>query len=213
MRLKDDRGLTRAALLMLCAIAVLLALLAVPAARRYHKRAETTACALAIASAQRKIDEASVGAYLTEDEAKRVATQNVISWEELCPSGGDCYLVSGKDNSFTIVCAKHTEDDRLRTRLNAESALSQLQLELDAKRLLGVVPDEAAVTLNGETLTVRRADEEIELARGTSASSEYKGTVAFFVADAGGASYFAYADERHCAIWRDGDGWTEDGGT
>lgn len=202
---------TKSALLLIAVIA-LMVIIAIPIAQRYPARSEDAACALAIASAQRKIDESEVlaGGELSAEEARLAATQAVKDWDELCPSGGDCYLLP-KQGGYTVVCALHTDDAKLRTRLNADRALTKLREALDAERLLGrAAPETVSVTVNGEELPVLLTWAETGLTRGTLSTPGYEGTVAFYMTDGADVVYFSYADEAHCANWSDGAGWTGD---
>lgn len=211
-KLLCDRGVTRLTLLLLIAVIALAVIIAIPIAQRYLARSEDAACALAIASAQRKIDESEVlaGGELSAEEARLAATQAVKDWDELCPSGGDCYLLP-KQGGYTVVCALHTDDAKLRTRLNADRALTKLREALDAERLMGrAAPETVPVTVNGEELPVLLTWAETGLTRGTLSTSGYEGTVAFYMTDGADVVYFSYADEVHCANWSDGAGWTGD---
>ncbi|MBE6910464.1 MAG: hypothetical protein E7474_12985 [Ruminococcaceae bacterium] len=181
--------------------------------RRHREIAETEGCRIAVNEAQRKIVNAEVnaGGGISEEEAKLAATQDTKPWSQLCPGGGDCYLLPDKDGYFTVVCALHDPDEKQRTRLNAESAFEQIQKKLDTERLQGrEVPKAIRVTLNGKALDAARTNSDIGLSRGTKYASNYDGVIAFYLVNGETLQYFFYADEEHCAVWNLGVGWTGD---
>lgn len=207
-------GVTWAAALLLAAVAVLAASLLVPWLRTYRESADASACAMALNEAQRKINDTAIvsGGSLTADEARRAATQNVKNFSELCPAGGDCGLLADGSGGYTVVCALHTSDAALRTRLNAENALERSRAALETALLReGTEPESLNVTLNGKPFTVDRVDGLPQLRGGTRVSEGVDGTAAWCVTDGGEIVEFCYADEEHNAAWRASEGWTLDG--
>jgi len=214
-QLDKKRLLLHYALVAAAALAVLAAVLAVglSAFRRHREAAETDGCRFAVSEAQKKIigAEAAAQGPVSEETAKQAATMGTKPWSQLCPGGGDCYLVPDKDGFFTVVCALHGEDDKQRTRLNAEGALEQVQKKLDTDRLQGrEVPKTIRLTLNGEPLDAARTNSDIGLSHGTKFAPNYDGVIAFYLVNGETLQYFFYADEEHCAIWHLGVGWTGD---
>ncbi len=218
MLLKKLRELPRKTKILLACIALLLIAAIVfsnvVSLRARAKKMEARDCKLALEAAQQRIDKESArhDPY-TEAQAKAAATQNVVAWEELCPYGGDCYLLPD-NGDYDVFCALHGEDKKLCTRLNAENALSQVDTELRAQQALGrPVPETVAVRLNGTTYTAERTDADPGFRRTGSAARGYKGTVIFYLADENGLHGFYFADDYHCANWADSGEWTGDSQT
>lgn len=215
MLLKKLRELPRRTkILLACIVFLIVAAIVFRNVVSLHARAERMEardCKLAMESAQQKIDkEAARHDPYTEEQAKQAATQNVVSWEELCPYGGDCYLISD-NGDYDIFCALHGEDKMLCTRLNSAKAFEQVDRELRAQRALEKpVPDSIPIRLNGETLTARRTDADPGFRRTGSAAKGYKGTVVFYLADEEGLHGFFFADDYHCANWNEAEDWTGD---
>ncbi len=212
LKLHSVRGVSVWIVVMLLAVLAMLALCAAPSLRAAREANLSRACDIALAEAQRRIDEdATLSGYTLDADAARYAVvRDYKRWSELCPGGGDCWLMPKDGGGWTVVCALHTKDDRLKTRLNAENALRQLRTALDGVRGRGEeAPENVGVTINGAPLTVARVDQAPEIKRGTRATSGYTGTVAFYSAGADGdAAYFCYADPEHCVDWHGAGGWT-----
>lgn len=207
---RASRGASALVAAAALAVLALAALILLPHVRAYQERGAATACAIGIASAQRKMDDAAAlkGGALSEDEAKRAAVRDLKDWSELCPSGGDCCVIPDGDGRQVLVCPLHCDDKRLRTRLNADHALAALRAALSTNR--DDVPDAVSVTVNNRVQQVLRADEP-PLRRGTGSTAGFEGTVAFFQADGTGAPvWFCYADENYFALWRKNEGWSGD---
>ena len=218
-KLHSAAGLTRAAAVLLALILALLASFLVPAVRHYQSSAAATACNIAMAEAQRRVDTAVPlsGGALRPSEARYAAAGggDVTDWERrfetLCPSGGDVALLRVGEG-YRVVCALHTSDHAARTRLNAYSAEEQLAGALEASASRGEAPDETVtVTLNGKPFSITRATEEPEIGRGTGSTPGYRGVVAYYgAAEDGSLRWFCYADEEHCAFFRRDEGWRYD---
>lgn len=218
-KLHSARGLSRLAALLLLAAAALLAAASAPAYRAYKERADRIGCGLALKKAR---DAVTVDHLLRLRETPDMeAASAIVDAEargagELCPAGGDYYVVSdaGEGAGVRVVCGLHEEDLRLVTRLSAENALRQINAAVaDARRCRRGDPDEIAVTLNGKTFAALRVEaEKTDLRRGTYATPGYDGTAAYYMLDGGGISYLCFADPNYCASWKrvrgwDGDAW------
>ncbi|MBR4799798.1 MAG: hypothetical protein IK047_06030 [Clostridia bacterium] len=220
-------GLPRAAAVLLALVFIMLAVISVPLIKHFRDRSRKIGCETALDTADKELRSAYLisGCSLTPEQAKEAVTRAMNGWDDLCPAGGTVHLVydEGADMPYRLVCGIHGSDEEERTRLNAEYVFGALSEEVK-KRLAadGEHPGSVAVRLNGEELNVLFTGSDVSLYRGTDFSSEYKGVVAFYtVAGEGGfgdsfgaapgsISWFAFADERHCAKWNARLGWTLD---
>ena len=212
-KLSAVQGISRLLALLLTAVAVLSAASLTPFILRYRDRAVSSGCNIAAESATRRIRESAVlkTGGLTPEEALAAANEVIQDFDRLCPTGGDYYLIPTEDGSYEAVCALHSPDLKLRTRLCAGKAMEQLQHELKIRNQIGEAPPEqVTATVNGSTLEILRVTEELTLRSGTASRDDLSGTVARYMAKNGKLVYFCYADENHAAIWRDGDGWSGD---
>ncbi len=215
-KLHSRRGIARLVVLVgLLVLALAIVLVAVPAIRAYKAHLDAEECGLASAKVQEALELSAItsGGKLGEDEAERTLRQSMWDLDASCPAGGDFCLErdDGQQSGLRVVCGLHETDAKRRVRVNAKNALAQLQSELSlARQTNAAVPDSVALLLNGTTLTAQRVTEEPALKRGTFSTSGYEGTVAFYLADGSGATYFVYADPDRCAIWRPGRGWDGD---
>ncbi len=211
-KLRADSGISVWIVLLLVGVLALLAIIAAPTAKRYRERANETACEVAVGEARYRVENAAtLNGGLSDEEAKNAAMQDLKSWDELCPSGGDCYVLLDENGGYQVVCALHTKDLALKTRLNASHALEELKEGLKAELLLrGAVPDKLTLTLNSRELVASRVDEEPTIKRGTRSTPGYEGTVALYRTDGDQVVFLCYADEDHCAIWRADEGWSGD---
>ena len=226
MKRLNDRGLiTRAAVVLMVLIAVMLVIIAIPSWQVFRYRSEKTGCVQAMKSAK----DGLIIEYLDrfeegdEEDARQTLIQVMPARPDICPAGGTVYLIKNSIGIFEPVCGMHDDDTKLRVRLNASRAASLTAEALRiARRETKAEPESVTITLNGKPLECVRVDEVLELRRGTRLTNGYKGIVAFYGiagegdfkpsgnVKKGGISYFVYADENHCARWIDGDGWTGD---
>lgn len=231
-KLRGGRGVSRLVFVLLVLVIVLAVVVMIPGYRRYQRMGHTVACATALDTARRQL----AAEYMfngwengSAKEAKRLVTQVMNGWDDLCPEGGTVYIVYNAgdkvdtDLAWDVVCGLHGSDKKLCTRLNSDYVLDQLREALQRERLLGNdYPEKLGFTLHGKSYTALLVDEETGLKRGTDLTLGYSGIVAFYglkghsdfgadsSADAGEIFYFSYADEKHCATWRSDDGWTGD---
>lgn len=239
-RLADTRGgINRLVAILLVLVIIMLVVVSIPALRWYHDQSERHACEAAMDTAWRKMaEDYIINGSIKVDEVKAAVGYAMNGWDDICPGGGKVYLVKTRNNRsagqdkaagnlpYELVCGKHDKDEKLRTRLNADDILRQLQeqmfqLNRDGKEHY---PQTLTVTYNGKKLTAELVDRETGLKRGTSTTSglEKKNAVAYysivghsaFGEDSGKNKgeiwYFSFADELHCANWRSDDGWTGD---
>lgn len=213
-KLHSGRGMTRAAALLLVLVAVMLCVVSVPVYRAYKYHADYLACLAALDSAQRRVAVDFVaGDDGDAEDAKQTITAAMLGWDDLCPAGGNCYIVERDDEvHWHVVCGLHDDDAAERTRLNASYTLDNLREALREARSAGEpAPESVSLALNGRELIAQRVDADAGLRRGTSTTKGQEGTVAYFMTDGEGeVIYFGFADEDYCANWRVKDGWTGD---
>lgn len=239
-KLYNERGgINRLVALLLVLVLVVAGLALRPSIRWFQEQSERHACEAGMDTAWRKMAEDYLinGSTKTAD-VKEAVGHAMAGWDDICPGGGKVYLVRTTRNRkntsdktggrlpYELVCGKHDKDDKLRTRLNSDDILRQLQdylFELHKKQP-EAMPEEITVTYNSKPLKAVLVDEKTGLKRGTSTTSglEKKEAVAYysivghsdFGKDSGTKEgeiwYFSFADKWHCANWQSDDGWTGD---
>lgn len=216
--------------------AVLLIVIVAPSVRRNMENAAEIGCFIALDKAQGMMAEEYMfnDWGLTKQEAAAVVDRSRYSRENLCPGGGDYFIVRKKETStgYKVVCGLHDADTKERTRLSSGAALTRLSDEL--KRLQddgAAVPKEIKIELNGKKLACRQVQQDPRLLFGTATDIDRKGIVCYFALvgdeeareavekkealDLSGLKegelwYFGYADENHASVWRYGKGWSGD---
>ncbi|MCR4891645.1 MAG: hypothetical protein K5989_05655 [Lachnospiraceae bacterium] len=223
-KIREKKGITRAAVLLLIVIAILIVLLLIPVVMHYVSDLNEIGCTAGLKSAK---DQVAIGVNFkgteySAEEVKRVVTHAMVGWDDLCPSYGTIYVIPSNVNGtpdFTLVCGIHDKDTKQRTRLNASYVLDQIRAILGEGDLSQkTYPDGVNVKLNGETIRVTPVKSELGLKRGTNATTGYEGRIIHYMVTTSGSSskqrselvYFVYADEDHAAVWRKDDGWTGD---
>ena len=223
-RLGIRGGVNRATVIMLVLIAIMLVIVAIPAWRTFSYRSEKTGCEQAMKSATDGliIEYLFRGEQGTVKDARETLDSVLPAREKICPAGGNVYLVRGDDGIYKPVCGLHDSDKKYRVRLNASYALDQLKEALRiARKNTGTEPESVTIVVNSKPLECVRVQQAPDLRRGTKLTNGYKGIVCFYglagegeftpvKVEEGDIAFFVYADENHCARWRDGDGWTGD---
>ena len=228
-KLFDGRGgINRLVAVLLALIAVMLAIIAVPAWKVFRYRSEKTGCEQAMKSAKDGLIIEYLGRFKegSVQDAMNTLDQVMVARPNICPAGGEVYLIKNSEGIYEPLCGLHDRNARRRTRLNASRALELLR-EGRRKALRsskGVEPEAVDITLNSKPLSCERVPKVQKLRRGTATTDGFEGVVAFYglagegdfpagedaKAEAGDIFYFVYADEEHCAIWKANDGWTGD---
>ena len=208
-----DQGV-RGLLILLIFVALLLAaMILMPLIQNRERKAEGYACTLAIRRAQDAVlVEFFSDPEMTEKDAAIIVDRSKLAREDLCPSGGDYYLVPISGGSWRVTCGLHEEDTIQRTRINASRVLEEVQSQLANKRRLEMdVASSLLLNVNGKALDVQLLAGDNALRRGTDYSIDFDGVVSFFSLNADGElNWFVYADENHAAVWKLSSGWSGD---
>ena len=148
---------------------------------------------------------------LTKDQAAIVVDKSKLTFENICPSEGDYYLVK-QNGAWHVTCGLHESDTYFRTRLNASRVLELLEERIATCRRLEIDLDRNIVfVINGKPLDVIRLAGDNGLRRGTDYSIDFDGIVCFFSLNADeDVGWFVYADANHAAVWKRSDGWSGD---
>ena len=232
-KLHSDRGGVKwPFLVLIAAIIFLVVLIAIPYWKDFQYHAEKVGCDQAMKSAGDGLIIEYLGdqTELTVEEAMKRLDKIMPARDELCPAGGSVYLTKGEHGIFVPVCGLHDSDTQERVRLNASYAKLQLEAALE-KAKEEVQPTEAArdsfgreitnIRINNRDLSCVHVLQEEPIRHGTKYTQGYQDVVAFYGLEGEGTfasgfvnkgkiSYFVYADENYCAIWRARDGWSGD---
>lgn len=215
-KLHSSRGINRLVVILLILVIALGIALAIPGYQAYKRHSDQIGCTVALKKAQDSVDIAYLNNYsLTKEEAQAVVERSKWEQDALCPAGGDYYLLEQRDRDqvYLVTCGLHEQDTRLRTRLNATHVYGLLQDELLTlqERDMDLPEEGFTFTVNSQPLPVQRLQGDNGLRRGTASTVGFEGIVCFFsLSDAGGLTWFVYADENHAAVWRLHDGWSGD---
>ncbi len=211
---RNNKGMTRAAALLIVLIVIMGSAIAYQAWLKYQERVDTTACNVSLDRADRELRYDYLADFdeKTTEEAVAIVTQ-VDGRESLCPAGGTVYAVK-RDDGVPIqefACGLHDSDTKERTRLNGTYAKKLLEDALHIEVTLGKKPDVIPVTLNSTTYSAERVEKDTGIVRGSGATVDLKkGTYIYFMADGDEVTYFAYVDDNHAAVWHKEDGWRGD---
>ena len=229
-------GINRLIAILLGLTAILLLVIVMPSVRRSMAKAAEIGCVVALDKAQGMMTEEYLfrAWSLTKQEAAAVVDKSRYGRDNLCPSGGDYFIVPKKDaaTGYEVICGLHDADTRERARLSSGAALSRLSDELKRRQEEGeAAPDKVKIQLNGKTLVCQRVDRNPRLLFGTATDIDRKGIVCYYglvgnqeereaveereAADLsalkeGDVWYFGYADENHASVWICGKGWSGD---
>ena len=229
-------GINRLIAILLGLTALLLVVMVIPTVREQKRSADEIGCVIALDKAQDMISEEYLfnDWNLTKQEASAVADKSRYSRDNLCPGGGDYFIVRDRDTAtgFKVVCGLHDPDTQERARLSSGTALNRLSDELERLRKEEKTPpNKLKIKLNGKTLVCELVDSDPRLLFGTSTDIQRKGVVCYYAlvgdADArkavedkerldlsglkeGDVWYFGYADENHASVWKYRKGWSGD---
>ena len=226
MKLRSIRGgVNRVVAILLAAIAIMLVIILIPAWDDLRLLSQRLSCEQAMKSAKDGLIIEYLGRYKegSVQEAMNTLDQVMIARPNICPAGGEVYLIKNSEGIYEPLCGLHDRDLNRRVRLNASRALELLR---EARRIAlrnsrGAEPDAVNIVLNSMELPCVRVQQAQKLRRGTGTTDGYEGVVAFYgvagegefpveKVDEGEIFYFIYADKNHCATWRANDGWTGD---
>ena len=227
-KLHNRRGVSWLIVILLVLVIVLAVTSMIPSYLRYRRQAKAFACATALDTAKRQLAaDFMLNGFEngSAEDAKALVTRVMNGWEDLCPDGGNVYIVPKGDSpmDWDVYCGLHGSDRKRCTRLNADNVFKQLQEGLLQAQRNGVeYPESLPFTLHHRSYTAYLVDEPTALRWGTKLTEGYDGIVAYysivghsdFGKDSGMAKgklwYFSYADEEHCANWNYHDSWTGD---
>ena len=133
-------GINRLVAILLALVVIMLVVVSIPTFRWYQALSERHACEAAMDTAWRKMaEDYIINGSMKVDEVKAAVGYAMNGWDDICPGGGKVYLVKTRNNRsasedkaggklpYELVCGKHDKDEKLRTRLNADDILRQLQ--------------------------------------------------------------------------------------
>ena len=227
-KLHSCKGISRLIAILLVLVIVLSITSLIPSYLRYRTQAKAFACATALDTAKRQLAaDFMLGGFEngSAEQAKELVKYVMNGWDDLCPDGGNVYIVPKGDSimDWDVYCGLHGSDKKLCTRLNADYVMQQLEAGLLQARQEGVeYPESLPFTLHHRSHTAYLVDEPTGLRRGTRTTEGYDGIVAYYSVvghssfgdDSGMAEgrlwYFSYADEDYCANWNYHDTWTGD---
>ena len=229
MKLRSIRGgVNRVVAILLVLIAIMLVVVLLPAWDDLRLLSQRQSCEQAMKSAKDGLIIEYLGRFKegSVEDAMNTLDQVMVARPNICPAGGEVYLIKNSEGIYEPLCGLHDRDARRRTRLNASRALELLR-EGRRKALRsskGVEPEAVDIRLNSKPLSCERVPKVQKLRRGTATTDGFEGVVAFYglagegdfpagedaKVEAGDIFYFVYADEEHCAIWKANDGWTGD---
>ena len=226
MKLCSNRGgVNRLVAILLVLIGIMLVIVLIPAWDDLRILSQVLSCQNAMKSSKDGLIIEYLNRYKegSVEDAMKTLDQVMVARPNICPAGGEVYLIKNEDGIYQPLCGLHDKDKRRRVRLNATRALDLLR---EGRRIAlrysrGVEPDKVDIVLNSMTLPCVRVQKVQKLRRGTGTTDGFDGVVAFYGlagegdfpvedVEAGDIFYFVYADEYHCAIWKANDGWTGD---
>lgn len=107
--LRQTAGVSRLIVIMAVAVIALSVPIIWGAWVHFREDAERKECAIAIGSAQRKLDDEYIAnPDMTPEEAEAAATSEIRSLEETCPGGGRYVIVKRLDgDGYEIYCELH----------------------------------------------------------------------------------------------------------
>ena len=231
MKLRSIRGgVNRVVAILLVLIAIMLVVVLLPAWDDLRLLSQRLSCEQAMKSAKDGLIIEYLGRFKegSVQDAMNTLDQVMVARPNICPAGGEVYLIKNSNGIYEPLCGLHDRDGRRRVRLNASRALELLR-EARRKALRsskGKEPDAVEITLNSMPLSCERVPKVQKLRRGTGTTDGFDGVVAFYglagegdfpagegedaKVETGDIYYFVYADEAHCAIWKANDGWSGD---
>ena len=229
MKLRSIRGgVNRVVAILLVLIAIMLVVVLLPAWDDLRLLSQRLSCEQAMKSAKDGLIIEYLGRFKegSVQDAMNTLDQVMVARPNICPAGGEVYLIKNSEGIYEPLCGLHDRNARRRTRLNASRALELLR-EGRRKALRsskGVEPEAVDIRLNSKPLACERVPKVQKRRRGTATTDGFEGVVAFYglagegdfpagedaKVEAGDIFYFVYADEYHGAIWKANDGWTGD---
>ncbi len=103
-------GITRLGVILLVIIGILLILLLIPVFMYYSGEAGASGCESAMSTARHELAiEYNFTGTKTPEEIKKIVGRAMAGWDNICPSGGNIYVVVDEksDIGYTLVCGIH----------------------------------------------------------------------------------------------------------
>ena len=190
--IRENSGIARAVVILLCVVLATAALTLGPGIQAYQARRAQFLCGVALERAR----ESDVADYLENGEIPDLENP-ILPGESLCPSGGECYLLSENDG-YRIVCGLHDSDIARRVRLNASTALERLRRAFDRALLVwGEEPETLSFSLNGREQAAQAGDvPEGRIENGI-----------FYRCEDGEITRLCYIERYRRAVWTRAEGW------
>lgn len=223
-RIGNRRGISRFVFILLILLLVMIIVVSIPLVMYYRSQSKKIGCYAALDTARRQMaDKYLIDGFKNAEEVKEWVGFVMNGWDDLCPGGGKIFVVPDKDSEmpWRLVCGMHGDDKKECCRLNASWVLDQVrQAVKTAADNNEPLPEKIPLKLNGETLEVMLTEVESGLRRGTSITSGYSGTVAFYgvsgngeigtntEAKPGEVCYLSFADPDYCANWKYKSDWS-----
>ena len=170
-KLNSERGISWLIAIMLVLVIILAVTSMIPSYRKYQEQGMRVACGTALDTARRQLAaNFMLNGFENEsaEKAKEFVTYVMNGWDDLCPAGGDVYIVPKADSpmDWEIICGLHCSDSKLRTRLNAYNVREQL------KEVLGTLTEREQKVLrlrfgldDGRARTLEEVGKEFNVTR------------------------------------------------
>lgn len=224
-KLRSRRGISVLTVIMLVLVLIMAVVISIPTVQYYKRRADAIGCATGLDTARRQLAAhvMATDSINSVEDAKKFVGYVMDGWDDLCPGGGNIYIVERKNDDFPmdLVCGMHGSDAKQRTRLNASWVKDQIEEALrKAKEKGDQRLTSITLTLNGEEVEALLTDDVTGWRRGSSSTTGLNGTmIRYGVAgygifgkeyhrSYGSLCYLSFVDDLYCANWSSIDGWT-----
>ena len=125
MKLRSIRGgVNRVVAILLVLIAIMLVVVLLPAWDDLRLLSQRLSCEQAMKSAKDGLIIEYLGRFKegSVQDAMNTLDQVMVARPNICPAGGEVYLINNREGIYEPLCGLHDRNARRRTRLNASSA-------------------------------------------------------------------------------------------
>ena len=125
MKLRSIRGgVNRVVAILLVAIAIMLVIILLPAWDDLRLLSQRLSCDQAMKSAKDGLIIEYLGRFKegSVEDAMKTLDIVMVARPNICPSGGEVYLIKNDQGIYQPLCGLHNPDDQHRARLNASRA-------------------------------------------------------------------------------------------